>query len=447
MPLDYPISTATLDNGLRVVVSPDPSVPSVSLNLWVDVGSRHERPGRTGLAHLFEHLMFQGSELVGEGEHMSLLMAHGGRSNATTSFDRTTYVESVPVGALDLALWLEADRHGHLLAAVTQANLDNQRDVVVEEKRQRYDTVPYGQALAHACRSVFPADHPYRHTTIGEMDDLLAADLSDVHSFYRTHYGPGTTTLTVVGDVEPATVVDRAEHFFGHLVDGTEPRPARRPALGPSTDPVELQLVEDVPSDRLYLTFRLPPVTDPRYLPCAMALDALASLDVSRLHQRLLRREESASGCHASALGLVDGASLGLLILDVSEDVDPERVESAVREELDALGREGPGEAELEASRSDTERSWLEALSAHDERAELLSRAAVSLGDAQHVNTYLDEVMAVTPEQVQEAAATWLSPEVMSTVRFRRPGPGSRPGPVVEAAQRPAAHAAGEDLS
>ncbi|HSP61264.1 MAG TPA: pitrilysin family protein, partial [Ornithinimicrobium sp.] len=182
MPLDYPITTTTLDNGLRVVVSQDRSVPSVSLNLWVDVGSRHERTGRTGLAHLFEHLMFQGSELVGEGEHMSLLMAHGGRSNATTSFDRTTYVESVPVGALDLALWLEADRHGHLLPAVTQSNLDNQRDVVVEEKRQRYDNQPYGDAFQQMCTLVFPPSHPYRHTPIGDMTDLRAATLDDVHT-------------------------------------------------------------------------------------------------------------------------------------------------------------------------------------------------------------------------------------------------------------------------
>lgn len=444
MPLDYPVSTTTLDNGLRVVVSPDRSVPALSLNLWVDVGSRHERPGRTGLAHLFEHLMFQGSELVGEGEHMSLLMAHGGRSNATTSFDRTTYVESVPSGVLDLALWLEADRHGHLLPALTQTTLDNQRDVVVEEKRQRYDTVPYGQALAHACQAAFPAGHPYHHTTIGEMDDLLSADLSDVHAFYRSHYGPRTTTLTVVGDVDPAQVVDRAQHFLGHLVDGTEDRPPRRPTLGPSSDPVVRDLVEDVPSDRLYLTFRLPPVTDPQFLHCAMALDALASLDVSRLHRRLLRREESASGVHASALGLVDGASLGLLVLDVADGTDPGEVEAAVHEELASLGEAGPGETELEASRADTERSWLEALSSHDERAELLSRAAVSLGDAGQVNTYLDDVMAVGPDEVRQAAATWLSPEVMSTLRYRRAGAGSGGVPRTATAQGAAAHPAGE---
>ncbi len=421
MPLDFPIATRTLPNGLRVVVSQDHSVPSVSVNLWVEVGSRHEVTGRTGLAHLFEHLMFQGSELVAEGEHMAVLMAQGGRANATTSFDRTTYVESVPTGALELALWLEGDRHGHLLPAVTQANLDNQRDVVVEEKRQRYDTVPYGHALAHACRLVFPEGHPYHHTTIGEMADLQAATLEDVHAFFAAHYGPATSVLTLVGDVRPEDAFMLAERYLGHLEDRTAPRPHARAPLGPLPGPVELDLVEEVPSERLYLAFRLPAVTDPQFLPCAMALDALASLGVSRLQLRLLRREETASGVHGSAIGLVDGTSLGLLVVDVSEGVDPGVVEAAVHEELEALGRSGPTEAELEASRADTERSWLEALASFDERAELLSRAAALFGDAGQVNRYLDEVLEVTAERVRAAAARWLTPSAAVTLRYRRP--------------------------
>ncbi|GAA5158495.1 M16 family metallopeptidase [Ornithinimicrobium tianjinense] len=420
MPLDFPVVTSTLPNGLRLVVSEDHSVPSVSVTLWVDVGSRHEQPGRTGLAHLFEHLMFQGSELVAEGEHMSLLMAQGGRSNATTSFDRTTYVESVPSGALELALWLEGDRHGHLLPALTQDNLDNQRDVVVEEKRQRYDTVPYGAALEHACRLVFPEDHPYHHTTIGSMADLSAATLEDVHAFFRAHYGPSTTTLVLVGDVTPEQARVLAERHLGHLEDTSEPRPAPSAPLGPLPQPVALDIVGDVPSERLYLCFRLPAVTDPDFLPCAMALDALASLSVSRLYRRLLRHEETVSGVSASVLGLADGASLGLLVLDVSESVDPSVVEAAVHEELVRMGVEGPSEVELEASRADTERSWLEALASFDDRADLLARASVIFGDPQHVNTYLDDVVAVTGEQVRRAAAEWLRPASVATIRFRQ---------------------------
>lgn len=421
MPLDFPISATTLDNGLRVVVSEDHAVPSVSVNLWVEVGSRHERTGRTGLAHLFEHLMFQGSELVAEGEHMAELMAHGGRSNATTSFDRTTYVASVPSGALELALWLEADRQGHLLPALTQGNLDNQRDVVVEEKRQRYDTVPYGEALALACRLVFPEDHPYHHTTIGDMDDLLAADLEDVHAFFTAHYGPRTSILTLVGDVTPERARELAERYLGHLEDATSPRPAPVEPLPPLDGTVSQDVLEDVPSERIYLAFRLPAVSDPDFLPAAMALDALASLEVSRLRLRLLRREETVSGVHASALGLAAGTSMGLLVLDVSDGVDPEVVERAVHEELDAFARSGPGEAELQASRAETERSWLEALASFDERAELVSRATAIHGDPGHVNTYLDEVMAVTADQVRDAAARWLRPGAAATLRYLRP--------------------------
>lgn len=441
MPLDFPVSLATLDNGLRVAVSEDHAVPSVSVNLWVEVGSGHEEPGRTGLAHLFEHLMFQGSELVAEGEHMAALMAQGGRSNATTSFDRTTYVESVPTGALELALWLEADRHGHLLPALTQANLDNQRDVVVEEKRQRYDTVPYGQALAHACRLVFPQGHPYHHTTIGDMEDLRAADLQDVHSFFTAHYGPRTSVLTLVGDVTAQRAVELAERYLGHLVDSTRPRPAPPAPLDPLPAPVALDLVEDVPSQRLYLAFRLPAVTDPAFVPAAMALDALASLEVSRLQLRLLRREETVSGCHATALGLAGGTSLGLVVLDVGEGVDPGEVERAVHEELLALADEGPSEAELEASRAETERSWLEALASFDERAELISRAVALHQDPQQINTYLDQVMAVTAEEVRAAAERWLQPSSAATLRYLRPsevaGAGAPPTRDHQAAAAP----------
>lgn len=417
MPLDFPISTTTLPNGLRVVVSPDRSVPSVSVNLRVDVGSRHEEAGRTGLAHLFEHLMFQGSELVGEGEHMELLMSHGGRANATTSFDRTAYVESVPRGALDLALWLEADRHGHLLPALTQANLDNQRDVVIEEKRQRYDTVPYGEALAHACRLVFPEGHPYRHTPIGSMEDLAAATLQDAHDFFGAHYGPRTSILTLVGDLDPEEGFSLAQTYLGHLDDATRPRPAAEPALVPMTAPPVLELVDPVPSERLYLCFRLPAVTDPQYLPTAIALDALASLSVSQLHLRLLRHDESASGLSASALGLAEG-SLGLLVVDVSEGRSTAEVEATVREELAAFAERGPQDAQLEASRADTERSWLESLASFDDRAELLGRAAALFGDARQVNDHLDQVVATTPDAVREAARTWLAPDSMATIRY-----------------------------
>ncbi|USQ78841.1 M16 family metallopeptidase [Ornithinimicrobium faecis] len=419
MPLDYPIATRTLNNGLRVVVSPDHTVPTVTVNIWVGVGSRHERPGSTGLAHLFEHLMFQGSANVEEGEHFSLLMEQGGTLNATTWFDRTNYFETVPTGALDLALWLEADRHGRLLDAVNQANLDNQRDVVKEEKRQRYDNQPYGTAIADLGSLVFPEGHPYHHPTIGSMEDLDAAALEDVHAFYRQHYTPANTVLTLVGDItveEGFAAVARHFDPLHHAAPEPQPRGAQ---LSPLTQAPRLERVEEVPNDRLYLGFRLPVAHTPEFIACSVALDALASLMTSRLYRRLVRTEEVATSVSGASLGLVDGASLGFLGVDVATGADSAAVEAAVCAELEKFALEGPTAVELESSLADTERSWLEALAGHQERADLISHYALLHEDPEHINTYLDTVRAVTADQVRDAAARWLVPDARATVAFR----------------------------
>jgi predicted Zn-dependent peptidase len=418
MPLDYPIMTRTLDNGLRVLVSPDHTVPTVTVNLWVGVGSRHEPPGGTGLAHLFEHLMFQGSANVAEGEHFSLLMEHGGTLNATTWFDRTNYFETVPTGALELALWLEADRHGHLLEAVTQANLDNQRDVVKEEKRQRYDNQPYGTAIADLGSLVFPEGHPYHHPTIGSMHDLDAATLADVHAFYSRHYSPANTVLSLVGDVDPEAGFDAVEHHFGPLANPAPPRQAPSAQLAPLVAAPRLDRAEDVPNDRLYLGFRLPVAHTTGFMACAVALDAIGGLTTSRLYRRLVRSEEIATSVSGASLGLVDGGSLGFLGIDVADGADPRAVEESVCAELDRFATEGPTPTELESSLADTERSWLEALAGHQERADLLSHYTLLHDDPQHINTYLDGVRSVTGEQVQEVAARWLLPDARATVAF-----------------------------
>ncbi len=432
MPLAYPLSTRTLDNGLRVVVSPDHTVPVVAVNLWVGVGSRHEEPGRTGLAHLFEHLMFQGSEHVAEGEHFGLLMAQGGRLNATTWFDRTNYFETIPTGALDLALWLEADRHGRLLAALSQDNLDNQRDVVVEEKRQRYDNQPYGTAVQDLGALVFPPDHPYHHPTIGSMEDLQAATLEDVHAFYRRHYGPNATVLTLVGDVTPEAGFAAVQRYFGDL-PGTAVAPRRPlPQLPPLAEPARVERRSEVPNDRLYLGFRLPVGHTREFVACAVALDALGGLAISRLHRRLVRDEEVATGVSASALGLVDGASLGFVGLDVAEGADPDEVEAHLCEELATFAAQGPTPVELEASVADTERSWLESLAAHDERADLISHYTLLHDDPEHINRYLDTVASVSAEEVRAAAQRWLVPQARATVAFlvaQEAEPALEPGP------------------
>ena len=420
MPLDYPIHERTLPNGLRVIVSPDHLVPTVTVNLWVGVGSRHEVAGRTGFAHLFEHLMFQGSRSVASGEHFEALLAEGARLNATTWFDRTNYFETVPTGAVDLALWLEADRHGHLLEAVTQANLDNQRDVVKEEKRQRYDNPPYGQMLPDLYAVLFPEGHPYHHATIGSMEDLDAATLDDVHAFFRRWYGPNNTVLTLCGDLTAEDGFAAAERWFGELPATASPDDRDPVALAPLSEPTRLERRSAVPHDRLTMAFRLPVDLTPEFLAASLALDILGGLASSRLVRRLVRGSQEALSVNATAWGLVDGASIGFLSVDVAADADVDAVEAQVLEELTRFAQEGPTFVEMEAALAQSERGWLSALASQDERADLIGHYAMLHGDAHLINHHLDDLFAITADQVRAAAADLLQPHQRAVVAHLR---------------------------
>ena len=428
MSVHYPVSSHVLDNGLTVLISEDHLVPEVSINIGVSVGSRHETPGQTGLAHLFEHLMFEGSENIAEGEHFAELMGHGGRLNATTSFDRTTYFESVPSGAAELSLWMEADRHTRLLPALTQANVDNQRDVVVEEKRQRYDNQPYGDALEAMCAATFPADHPYHHTPIGSMEDLHAASLTTVRDFYSGHYQRSNTIVTMVGDLTPEQGLAWANTYFGDAAatpaeSSTDlPVPARTPALPPLTTPTHREMTGEVPSDRLYACFRLPEITAPDYLACTLALDLLGGLASCALDRTLVRRDEIAVDCGAAGLGLVDGTSLAYVVIDVEETSTIEAVDAALCVQLRELG-EAPARPELiEAVTAGAERSWLEALASIEERADIIGRAMMTHRDPEYLNTYVDRVRAVSADDIRVAAQRYLAPDSRATLAYRRAG-------------------------
>ena len=418
MPLDYQIAEHTLANGLRVIVSEDHSVPNVTVNLWVNVGSRHEVEGRTGFAHLFEHLMFQGSRNVSSGEHFSALMAAGGRLNATTWFDRTNYFETMPRGAMDLALWMEADRHGNLLDAVNQENLDNQRDVVKEEKRQRYDNVPYGNALIDIYAAIFPKNHPYHHATIGSMEDLDAASVQDIHDFYSRYYGPNNTVLTLVGDLTPDEGFAAAERYFGPLKATASPSRETVAPLPPLSEPVRDEHLEDVPADRLHIAFRLPVDDTPEFFACSLAMDIIGGLATSRLYRRLVRREQISNSVSAHAMGFVDGVSLGFMAIDVADGCSADAVEAGVCEELARFAAEGPTEIEMESAVAQTERGWLSSLASQEERADHICHFATLQGDPGYINTFLDRFGEVTAAQVQQAAARWLMPESRVVVAY-----------------------------
>ena len=418
--ISYPIAERVLANGLHVVVSEDHTVPIVALNIWVKVGSRDEVQGRTGLAHLFEHLMFQGSANVASGEHFSALMAAGGRLNATTWFDRTNYFETVPKGALDLALWLEADRHGRLLDAVTQDNLDNQRDVVKEEKRQRYDNVPYGTALHEVYATIFPEGHPYQHPTIGSMADLDAATLTDVRDFFSRHYGPNNSVITLVGDITPEDGFAAVERYFGGLPASAVPRDdAIMTPLDPLPEPRRREIHAPVPHERLYIAFRLPADGTADFHAAGLALDILGGLGSSRLVERLVRTEQLTTSASAHPMGLAGGVSLGLVSAEMAEGVDPDLVEAIICEELNALIATGPTPDEMEAALADTERSWLSAMAGLDERADAISRDAALFGNPSRINSFIEEVRAITPDHVQRIAREWLQPHSRAVVAYR----------------------------
>src|SRR5688572_834067 len=306
-----PIERRTLDNGLRVVLSRDPRAPLVAVNLWYDVGSRHEKAGKTGFAHLFEHMMFQGSANVAKGQHFSLVQAAGGTLNASTWLDRTNYFETLPGHELELALWLEADRMASLLPAMTQEKLDNQRDVVKNERRWSVDNQPYGTWDEKMQALVYPETHPYHHSTIGSMEDLSAASLEDVSEFFATYYAPNNAVLTVAGDFETDEALVMIERHFGPI----PANPALPPPPDMSVDPligtdVRETVPDQVPLPRIYLAHRVPPFGTDAFDALDVAADILGAGRASRLYASLVREQKVAQDASVFVFPFIGGATM-----------------------------------------------------------------------------------------------------------------------------------------
>ncbi|AXI79800.1 M16 family metallopeptidase [Peterkaempfera bronchialis] len=406
------ITEHRLANGLRVVLSEDHLTPVAAVCLWYDVGSRHEVKGRTGLAHLFEHLMFQGSANVPGNGHFELVQGAGGSLNGTTSFERTNYFETMPAHQLELALWLEADRMGSLLAALDQNGLDNQRDVVKNERRQRYDNVPYGTAFEKLTAMSFPEGHPYHHTPIGSMADLDAADLEDARAFFSTYYAPNNAVLSVVGDIDPEETLRWVEKYFGTIPahDGKpEPRDGSLPPV--MGEELRLTVREEVPSRALMAAYRLPNDGTREADAADLALTVLGSGESSRLYNRLVRRDRTAVAAGFGLLRLAGAPSLGWLDVKTSGDATVESIEAAVDEELARFAAEGPTPEELERAQAQIEREWLDRLQTVSGRADELCRFAVLFGDPGRANTALSRVLDVTAEEVRAVAAQRLRPD------------------------------------
>ncbi|MFC7330006.1 M16 family metallopeptidase [Marinactinospora rubrisoli] len=421
------IGQFTLDNGLRLVTAPAATGQVAAVNLWYGVGSRHEVPGRTGFAHLFEHLMFQGSGNVAKGEHFEAVERLGGDINASTSTDRTNYFETVPEHALDLALWLEADRLATLRDGMSQEVLDNQRDVVKNERRQRYDNVPYGTALERILRLGYPEGHPYHHPTIGSMADLDAADLDFVLSFHRRHYGPDNLVLTVVSDLAPEDVHERVRRYFGGIDPRETVAEAPDAALdGPIGGPVAETVVENVPAPAVFLGFRVGPYGSREFDIMHLASAVLGQGQGSRLYQRLVVERGLAAddgGSAADLLAFRYTPSLVLVSMIARENVSGDELEAAILAEVAALA-DGITEEELDRARAVLERDHLQSISTPSGLADTLSSCTQLFGDPELAYTWPQRWADITADDVVAHAKRLLTAENRLVVRFE---PGERP--------------------
>jgi predicted Zn-dependent peptidase len=413
-----PFDRYTLDNGLRVVLARESEVPVVAVNLWYGVGSRNERPGRTGFAHLFEHMMFQGSAHVPETAHFALIERAGGSLNGSTWLDRTNYYETLPAHYLELGLWLESDRLGWLLPAMTQDKLDNQRDVVKNERRWRVDNQPYGDWDERLQMLMYPPDHPYHHSVIGSMEDLDAASLDDVEQFFRTYYAPNNAVLTIAGAFETEHAMELVERYFGEIPHGPPipPIPGRTqvpPTLGGEVREV---VASDVSLSRLYLGYRIPPYGSDEFYAAAVASYVLAYGKASLLYRALLRRRGIAQDLVAFAFPVVVGASMLLLWATARPDTTIDTLESAMLDEIDKLAE--VGEEDVARAIGLIEAKHLTDLQRMDERADQLSMNTMLFDDPARLNTEIDRILAVTPDAVRSFAKRFLGKDNRAVLRY-----------------------------
>jgi predicted Zn-dependent peptidase len=382
------------------------------------VGSRNERPGRTGFAHLFEHMMFQGSEHVPEMAHFALIEQAGGSLNGSTWLDRTNYFETLPAHYLELGLWLEADRLGWLLPAMTQEKLDNQRDVVKNERRWRVDNQPYGDWDERLQALMYPHDHPYHHSVIGSMEDLDAASLEDVEQFFRTYYTPNNAVLSIVGDFDPDNARALVQKYFGEIPQGAAipPLPGRTDIPLHMGVEVRDTVVQDISLARVYQAYRTPPYGTDEYYAALVASYILATGKAALLYRTLVRERQLAQDVVAYAFPIVAGASMMVLWATARPGVVVDELETALTEQLEALTH--AHDADVARAVAMIEVRHLTELQTVDERADQLSMYTTIFDDPERINTELERVQAVTTAAVRAFAARYLVRDNRAVLRY-----------------------------
>lgn len=404
-PLRIPIQQYKLDNGLRIVMSVDHTAPTYGISITYNVGSHNEHAGRTGFAHLFEHMMFEGSENVGKGEHMILVENNGGDMNGTTTEDRTNYFESFASNQLDLGLFLEADRMRSL--AVNQANLDNQRNAVQEERRLSYDNQPYGET-AEVLQDLVYDNFANKHSVIGSMKDLNAATIKDVQEFFRIYYAPNNAVLTLVGDFQPEEALAKIKKYFGAIP--SQPAPPVPDLAEPKQTAERTKTIEDpfaqVP--RLDIAFKIPPGNTPDEYALDVLSTAMGEGQSSRLYQSLVKDKELAVNVFCYVEEHKGPSTFNVVVL-ARPGKDLKDIEKAVYAELDRVKSQPLADWELQKVRMMERHQTAQMLQSTLYRAYLIGEQASIYGDPNLINTRMDKIQNVSKEDIQRSASTYLT--------------------------------------
>ena len=400
------VSRASLVNGLRVVMNQDQTVPTVAVSVYYDVGSRNEAKGRSGFAHLFEHMMFQGSANVGKGEHFSLIINRGGSANGTTSNDRTNYFETLPSNELALGLWLEADRMRSL--AITQENFENQRMTVMEERRQRIDNQPYIPSMLRINELAYGDYWPYAHSTIGDMQDLLDAPLEAVQEFFDTFYAPNNAVLSISGDFNAEEAMQLVEKFFAEIP--ARETPAFSEPAPPSQNAERSETMYDANATlpAFHFAYHIPPNRSPDHYALEILALVLGDGESSRLYQSLVKRKEI---CQDVAVGTDDrrGPDLFSVWAVMASGHAPEVAQKVVAAELAAIASKGVTERELEKAKNRIHAAFVFGLQSNMARSQHLAEFELYWGDANLLKLELDHYLAVSTDDIKRVASTYLN--------------------------------------
>ena len=401
-----PVMRETLDNGLRVVMSPDRTVPTVAIALYYDVGSRDEIKGKSGFAHLFEHLMFQGSANVGKMEHFQLIMRRGGDANGTTSHDRTNYYETLPSHELELGLWLEADRMRSL--AVNQENFENQRATVMEERRQSYDNQPYMQSSLRINELAYGEYWPYAHSTIGDMEDLKRASLQDVQGFYKSYYTPNNAVLGLAGDFESEQAMELVRRHFGDIPKRERPnyRPGKPPEQAGERYEVMSDPLASLPA--FHIAYHIPPDREPDHYSLEMLSVVLGDGESSRLYQKLVKELELVQQIQVATDGR-RGPDLFSFWAVCAEGRKGKQAREVIYKEIEQIAEQGVSERELEKARNRVRADFTFGLQSNLLRAQRLSEFEMYYGDARLLRAEQDHYLRVSIEDIQRVAGKYLT--------------------------------------